>query len=51
MCACLLHDVLDDTPCTEEALKAAFGARIFDLVVQVSRVGQMSAIGIVFTTI
>ena len=44
MCACLLHDVLDDTPCTEEALKAAFGARIFDLVVQVSRVGQMNEV-------
>jgi len=44
MCACLLHDVLDDTLCTEETLKSAFGARIFDLVVQVSRVGQMNEV-------
>ena len=36
VCACLLHDVLDDTACTDETLKATFGTRVYNLVVQVS---------------
>ena len=44
VCACLLHDVLDDTACTDETLKATFGTRVYNLVVQVSRVGQMNEV-------
>lgn len=42
--ACLLHDVLDDTGCSEEALRDAFGTRVYNLVVQVSRVGSMNQV-------
>ena len=44
VCACLLHDVLDDTACTDETLKATFGTRVYNLVIQVSRVGQMNEV-------
>jgi len=42
--ACLLHDVLDDTGCSEETLRDAFGRRVYNLVVQVSRVGSMNQV-------
>lgn len=32
LCAALLHDVLEDTPCTVAALRSEFGAAIADLV-------------------
>jgi len=44
VCACLLHDVLDDTLCSDESLKGEFGLRVYNLVVQVSRVGQMNQV-------
>lgn len=36
LCAALLHDVLDDTACTQAELRAEFGPGIADLVHQVS---------------
>lgn len=42
--ACLLHDVLDDTGCSEETLREAFGPGVYNLVVQVSRVGSMNQV-------
>jgi len=44
VCACLLHNVLDDTLCSDESLKGEFGTRVYNLVVQVSRVGQMNQV-------
>ena len=44
VCACLLHDILDDTACTEEELRREFGDKVYNLVSQVSRVGQMNEV-------
>ena len=32
LCAAVLHDVVEDTPCTIEDVRAAFGARVAELV-------------------
>jgi len=44
VCACVLHDILDDTECTDEELREEFGDKVYNLVSQVSRVGQMNEV-------
>jgi guanosine-3',5'-bis(diphosphate) 3'-pyrophosphohydrolase len=36
LCAAVLHDVVEDTPCTADDLAAAFGARVAELVTWVT---------------
>lgn len=43
ICAGLLHDVLEDTDCTEVELREQFGDEIADLVLGVTKVGEISA--------
>ncbi len=42
LCACLLHDVLEDTPCTYEELKEAFGLEIANLVNGVTNLAEIN---------
>lgn len=42
MIAALLHDVLDDTPTTPEALSAAFGPTVTAMVVSVSKLSAVN---------
>ena len=37
LCAAVLHDVVEDTPCTVEDVRAAFGDRVADMVAWVTK--------------
>ncbi len=43
--ACLLHDVLEDTPVSKKALEKKFGKKVADLVDGVSKLNQMENTG------
>ncbi len=42
LCACLLHDVLEDTSCTYEELASAFGEEVADLVNGVTNLEEIN---------